>query len=215
MAAQWTDENAFQEKINAWIHGLGFLASIPAGLGLIALATRQNPEVVFACGLYSLTFATMFLFSTLSHAVRNPGWRHRFRALDQGAIYLLISGSFTPFIWGYMEGWQRWALLAGVWLGAFAGFASKVFVRHRIDNMTSLYYVLLGWIPAMILLNRVPLGCFAIMALGGVIYTAGTRFLQNDHIRWYFHPIWHVAVIVAGACHFAAIVMFPVLHLES
>ncbi len=66
----------------------------------------------------------------------------------------------------------------------------------------------------MMLVTKVTLVCFSVMALGGVLYTVGTRFLQNDHRRWYFHAVWHVLVIIASACHYAAIIVFPILDLD-
>jgi hemolysin III len=136
------------------------------------------------------------------------------RALDQGFVYTLIAGTFTPFVWSYMEGWPRLALMSAIWVAAGAGFYSKVFVKHRIDNMTAISHILLGWIPSMILLGYVSMVCFAMMALGGVLYTVGTLFLQNDHRSWYYHAVWHTMVIVASACHYVAIVMFTILQLD-
>lgn len=130
-------------------------------------------------------------------------------------VYMLIAGTFTPFIWAYMAGWQRLALLLLVWGAAALGGYSKVIAGHRLNNMTSLTYVLLGWIPAMFLMSYVTLICFSSMALGGVVYTLGTRFLQNDHRRWYFHAVWHLMVILASACHYSAIIMFPILNLDQ
>lgn len=215
MAIRWCEENASQEAVNAWTHGLGCLASVPAGLGLSLLALEHRQQLFYACAAYSFSLTAMYLFSTLSHAVRAPIWRHRIRAWDQGMIYMLIAGTFTPFICGSMVGWQRDALLTFVWLSAVAGFYSKVFVSHRIDNMTSASYMLLGWIPSMVLLGYVSLACFGFMALGGVLYTAGVYFLQNDHRRWYFHGIWHTLVILASACHYIGITLFPILQLDA
>lgn len=214
MAIRWSAENAAQESINAWTHGLGFLASLPAGVAITMLAAKYHAGMFYACLVYSFSLAAMYLFSTLSHAVRDPRWRHRARAWDQGTVYVLIAGTFTPFIWAYMEGWSRLLLLTLVWAMAGLGCYSKIIAGHRLNNMTSITYVLLGWIPAMFLLNYVTLICFGSMALGGVLYTLGTRFLQNDHRRWYFHAIWHLLVILASACHYSAIIMFPILNLD-
>ena len=215
MAISWTAENAAQESINAWTHGLGFLASLPAGVAIGMIAAKYHADMFTACVVYSISLSTMYLFSTLSHAVRTPQWRHRARAWDQGAVYLLIAGTFTPFIWAYMEGWSRTALLAMVWGTALLGSYSKIIAGHRLNNMTSITYVLLGWIPALLLISHVTLVCFGAMAFGGVLYTAGTRFLQNDHRRWYFHAIWHLLVILASACHYMAIIMFPILNWDQ
>lgn len=214
MAIQWTDENASQEAINAWTHGLGFVLSLPAGLALCRLALEHRHQLVYACLTYSLSLAAMYLFSALSHAFRDPALRHRFRAFDQAFIYVLIAGTFTPFVCAYMSGWPQVALLASIWTAAAAGFYSKLFAGHRINNVTVLSYVLLGWLPSMVLLGYVSLECFAVMAIGGVLYTLGTLFLNNDHRSWYFHPVWHLMVILASACHYAAIAVFTVLQID-
>jgi hemolysin III len=215
MAISWTEDNASQESLNAWIHAAACMASVPAGIALYWLVALRHQPLVVACVIYSLSFASMYLFSMLSHVVREPKWRARVRACDQGFIYAFIAGTFTPFICAFTTDRIRLALLAFVWIAAALGFYSKVFAKHRINNMASLSYVLLGWIPGMVLFGYVSYMCFAVMALGGVIYTVGTLFLQNDHRSWYFHAVWHVLVILASACHYAAIVMFCVLHLDS
>jgi hemolysin III len=74
--------------------------------------------------------------------------------------------------------------------------------------MASLSYLLLGWIPAMVLMGFVPIYCFSWMLLGGVLYSVGVWFLQNDHRSLFHHAIWHIAVIVASGCHYVAIWVF-------
>jgi hemolysin III len=147
----------------------------------------------------------MYLFSTLSHAIRSPEWRHLYRRLDQGFVYILIAGTFTPFICAFVRGGWMWGMLAFVWLSAGLGFYSKVLSRHRIDNMASLTYLLLGWVPSIMLLSCVPWACFGWMALGGVLYSVGVWFLQNDHRGFFHHALWHVIVIAASACHYLTI----------
>lgn len=212
MAIEWTEENASEELINTWTHGTGLVLSLPAGFLLIRLALENRPELVWPCIVYSISMTTLYLFSTLSHAVRDPSWRHRIRTLDQGFVYGLIAGTFTPFVCSYLDGWSRIALLLFVWIAAGAGFYSKVFSNHRINNMASLSYILLGWVPAMILFGCVSWECFGTMMLGGVLYTVGVAFLQNDHRSSYYHAIWHTLVIIASLCHYLGIVAFAVLQ---
>jgi hemolysin III len=215
MAIHWTEENASQESLNAWIHGIAFLLSLPGAIVLVYLARQFRPEMMGACAVYGMSLGALYLGSTLSHAVRAPALRHRCRTWDQGLIYFLIAGTVTPLAWGFMDSWGRIGLVLMVWMLAAAGFYSKVFGTHRIDNMTTVTYVLLGWIPSMILLAYVPLGCFAMMAIGGVLYTVGTLFLQNDHRHWSFHPIWHSMVVLASMFFYAAMVMYPILRLDE
>lgn len=215
MAIHWSEENAWQEKINAITHGLGFVLTIPAGIVIIYQAIQSRPEMVSACIVYSLSLSAMYLFSTLSHAVKNPRLRHECRALDQGTIYLLISGTFTPFVCGYMTGLPRTLLLFAIWIAAIAGFFSKAVSRHRINNMTPITYILLGWLPAMVLLGYVSTSSFVAMAIGGVLYSAGTILLHNDHRHHYLHAAWHMMVILASATHYLGILFFAILRFDG
>jgi hemolysin III len=210
MAITWTEENASEEAVNAWTHGMGALASVPAGIALCWLAYVHRMEQFLPCLVYSISLFSMYLFSSLSHAVKTPQARLRVRQMDQGVIYTLISGTFTPFVCEFLSGWVRTGLMTAIWMAAFAGFYSKVFAKHRINNMTSITYVLLGWLPSMVLFPYVPGGCFLMMAIGGVLYTVGTLFLQNDHRAWFFHAIWHSLVILASGVHYAAIMLYCV-----
>lgn len=214
MARVWTEDNASLETFNAWIHGIGFALSIPAGLALAQLAFHYHPSMVAACVVYGLSLSAMYLFSTLSHAVRDPKGRHRMRSLDQGVIYTLIAGTVTPFIWSSMQGWPRIVMITLVWLAAAAGFYSKVLAKHRVDNMTTVSYIIMGWLPAAALFWSTSTICFLTMLLGGLIYTLGVLFLQNDHRAWYFHPVWHFMVILASASHYIGIVLFAILRLD-
>jgi hemolysin III len=152
--------------------------------------------------------------STLSHAAMTPRWKSRFRALDQGFIYLLIVATYTPFSLAYLRGnaWG-WVLLAAMWTVALFGFVSKVFFAHRVEAVSIASYVLLGWMPmlaAPTLLHLVPMGAFWWMLLGGVCYTVGTIFLMNDDRVRHLHAVWHLCVIAGSACHFAGILIFVV-----
>jgi hemolysin III len=211
VAKEWTEDNAFTETWNALTHAGGFLLSLPAVIAMLWLADHRNPELTWVCLAYGASLSAVYLFSTLSHAVRNPRVRHRMRSLDQGVIFLLIAGTYAPFIYAFTEGIPRVAIMIAVWVLAGLGFYSKVIARHRVDAMVPTFYLLLGWGPAMILFPYVSWGCLAMMAIGGLLYSVGTIFLHNDHRSWYYHPIWHLLVILASACHYLAILFFVVL----
>ncbi len=104
MAERWSAEIAGLEAINAWTHGLGFLVSLPACLAITLIAVQEDKSMITPCLVYGISLSAMYFFSTLSHALREPKWRSRARAWDQGAVYLLIAGTYTPFIWAYVSG---------------------------------------------------------------------------------------------------------------
>ncbi len=197
-----------QEVANSITHGLGFLLSIVATLFVAFTFTWVDVGMATACGIYGLSLIIVYAVSTLSHAIQHESAKHHLRAWDQGVIYGLIAGTYTPFIWASLDGSSRVLMLTGVWALATLGFCSKVLGYHRINSFSSLSYVLLGWIPGMILVWIVPFEHAMGMVVGGIAYTLGIVFLINDHRQWYFHALWHVAVMSGSACHFYAILCF-------
>jgi hemolysin III len=149
--------------------------------------------------------------STLSHTARSPRWKSLFRRLDQGFIYLLIVATFTPFSLAYLRSGVGWALLAAMWAVALVGFAAKVFFAHRVEAVSVVSYVVLGWMPVLAapaMIHVIPLGAFLWCLGGGLCYTLGTLFLINDERVRHFHAVWHVCVIAGSVCHFLGILMF-------
>ena len=191
------------ELANSITHGAGVLASLVAG-GMLLQAAWGTPLAAW-CGVYSASLVLVYLFSTLSHAIREPAARQLWRALDQGTIYGLIAGTYTPFAAFYLPAPNVWLLLGVMWLAASVGFWSKVVAKHRVDTLATWSYISLGWIPALSFIGYVPLASFFWMALGGVAYTIGTVFLMQDHRHPYLHAVWHLFVIAASACHFYAV----------
>ena len=127
------------------------------------------------------------------------------RAWDQGTIYLLIVGTYTPFIWQGSPTGYRTLLLVLVWTAGLAGFYSKVLAKHRINGISTVSYVLLGWLPAIPLFAHTPWICFGWMIGGGLCYSAGIFFLMRSHLFTYAHATWHIMVMLGSACHCYAI----------
>ena len=148
-----------------------------------------------------------------SHLYLPDHLNRRFRALDQGFIYLLIVGSLAPYVLTYLR--------TPVWIGfygfcvatAATGFTSKVFFAHRVDRICVPHYLIQGWgqAIAMIPLAKVlPTVAVLWILAGAGFYCLGVVFLVLDIRRLRFHAIWHLLVLVACACHYFAILKFVV-----
>lgn len=193
------------ELANTITHGLGIVLSLLAGAYLWQHKTELALGLRICCILFAATMTIVYVFSTLSHAVHAPRLRSRMRAWDQGTIYLLIAGTYSPFIWvASPPGWTA-VVMGGVWLAAAWGFYLKVVAKYRIEASSTVTYVLLGWIPAFVLFARTPTICVLLMVAGGLSYTFGIVFLIRSHRAWYMHSLWHLSVIGGSACHFIAI----------
>lgn len=202
-------EPTVEEWANATTHGIGTAIALAGLVWMITMLEGKPLGMMLSCLVYCASVILVFVFSTLSHSFSDPHLRTRMRAWDQGTIYMMISGTYTPFVWQY-GGWAQIPLMIFLWGVALFGLWQKVVVRRRVNAMVVTTYLLLGWVPTIPLLPQVPWGCLGGMALGGVIYSVGVYFLMFDHVGRFFHSVWHLAVIAAAVCHYLVIVQYVV-----
>lgn len=198
-------DRVHEEYFNAVTHGFGLLLTLIGAIAIFALGRTGDHGETIAGQVYLVTLVAVYGISTLSHWVQKPRLKLSLQTWDQGTIYLLIAGTYTPFVWKYVGIEWRWLFLSVIWAVALLGFSSKVLARYRVLKFSSNSYVLFGWLPALAMVNLVPWICVIWMALGGISYTVGTFFLWLDHRYRYFHAIWHLFVIVGSALHYYAI----------
>lgn len=201
-------QTAGEEWANGLTHGVAaFLSLLPAIWLITVCLSRGDKVLALGCGAFSVSLVTVFTMSALSHLVNPPRWRHLFRVLDQAAIYLLIAGSCTPFFLLYLSphGWG-W-MLPVVWGLALLGAGAKL-LGDRINATSIQLYVLLGWLPVIAarpFLTYMPASGLALNLASGACYMLGVLFLSRDDRHTYFHAVWHLLVIAASACTYAAI----------
>lgn len=197
-----------EELFNSISHGIG------AGLALIGLVTlvvwsasHGDTVDVFSFGVYGLSLVLLYLASTLYHSMRSPRWRLLFRKFDHAAIYVLIAGTYTPFLLVSLRGAWAWSLLGLIWGLALLGVAFKTLFIQRFERLATLGYVLMGWLGVLfarqVLAGLSPAGTIW-LAAGGVIYTVGVIFYAIRRIP-YNHAIWHLFVLGGSLCHFVAV----------
>jgi hemolysin III len=195
-----------EEWANALTHAIAAMAWMFGAVVMVRAAATQSLMTTICCLFFVLSAVSVFSASALSHHLLHcPRLLNRLRAWDQGLIYAMISGTYTPLIWQFASPSIRVPLLVGIWVAAAIGFHSKVFASHRINGIGTITYLLLGWVPALGLIGRVPGAVLFWMTVGGVIYTADVVLLMNDKRLKYLHAGWHLCVVIAASCHFWAI----------
>ncbi len=201
-----------EELANSVTHGIGLGLSLVGAAAILILAARHGDPIHFiGCAIYAFTVVAVYAASTLSHVYEDTDWRHTFRALDQAFIYLSIVGTYTPLALTYLHGGWLWALFALMWGVALLGFLSKTIWRHRVEGVSLIAYLVLGWLPGFALptaWERFPGSAFALFAWGGVSYTLGMIFLMCDRKFPFFHALWHLFVITGTVLHFLVILLY-------
>ena len=198
-----------EEIANAASHGLGALLAI-AGLAVLAVAAARRGEgawQVVPCVVYGAAMVLMFTTSTLYHSFTHPRAKRVFRVLDHEMIFLMIAGSYTPFVLITLRGALGWWLFGAVWGIAAGGMVFQGFFTGRFRWASTGLYVLMGWIIVFALKplaeNMSPAGMRWLVA-GGLCYTAGAGVYMAKKVP-YHHAVWHMMVLAGSACHYFAI----------
>lgn len=202
-------EYSLKEEIASSItHGIGAGLSV-AGLTILVVLAAIYGDVwrVVSFSIFGSTLVILYLSSTLYHSFQNPRIKRVLRVLDHAAIYLLIAGSYTPFLLVSMRGIWGWTLFGVVWGMALLGMTFKVFFIGRFEVLATAGYVLMGWLSVLAfkeMLTKVPPGGITFLIVGGVVYTAGVIFYAWEKLP-YNHAIWHLFVLGGSICHFFAV----------
>ncbi len=202
-----------EEIANSITHGIGALLSIAALVVLVVISALHGTAWhIVSCAIYGATLILSYLSSTLYHALTPPRAKHIFRILDHSAIFLLIAGSYTPFILISLRNPIGISLLSLVWLAAIVGIVFKSVSRGGDGVVSGVIYIALGWAALVIirpLIHALPAAAMVWIVAGGLAYTIGVAFFS---MRWrYAHTIWHLFVLAGSICHFAAILKYLVL----
>ncbi len=196
-----------EEWANRLSHGLGLLLG---GLGLVLLLHKgwdQGPRVLLSYGVYGASLVLLYLASTLYHSVSSVATRRWSKLFDHCAIYLLIAGTYTPFLLVALDTPLAQGLMVVIWGLALAGVVFKLIFINRFKKVSLFTYLMLGWLSLVVIyqlyLHLDGTGLL-LLGLGGLIYSLGVIFYVAKRIP-YNHAIWHLFVLGGSLCHFMAI----------
>lgn len=208
--AEYSDR---EEWIHAISHGLGFVAAL-VGLVVLLVATYDHGPTLhlMSVAIFGITLVVLYGSSTIYHGLPESDYKRIFRKLDHIAIYLLIAGTYTPFVVIKMPDAAGWTVLAVVWGLAALGITLEL-VRNSSTRRTSLgLYLLMGWLavyalqPLFAILEPMSL---ALLVLGGLTYTVGVIFYAWHKLP-YNHAVWHGFVLGGSTLHFASVIVFVI-----
>lgn len=201
-----------EEIANSISHGIGLVFGIVGLILLLAQAFDTNASVtaITSYSLYGGSMILLFLASTLYHAVPHQRAKRWLKTFDHCAIYLLIAGTYTPFLLVGLDSPLARGLMIVIWGLALVGILFKLTIAHRFEVLSLVTYLLMGWLSLVVIYQMViklAPGSVTLLALGGVIYSLGVIFYACERIP-YNHAIWHGFVLGGSFCHFLAIYLY-------
>lgn len=214
--AEWTETTTYsvgEEIANSITHGIGALLSIGGLAVLVGFASlRGNAWHITSCSIFGSTLILLYVASTLYHSIPLPNIKGILRTIDHSAIYLLIAGTYTPFMLVNLRGPWGWSLFATIWGIALAGIFLKTTSFGRRPRISLGFYLAMSWIviiaikPMLAVLDK---GGLELLLLGGLAYTGGVVFYAWKKLP-YNHAIWHLFVMAGSCFHFFAILFYVI-----
>ena len=202
-----------EELANSLTHGLGAGLSV-AGLVLLVVSSSRfgNAWHVVSTAIFGTTLVLLYTSSTLYHSFRGAQIKQVLRKLDHAAIFLLIAGTYTPFVLVTLRGPWGWSLFGVVWGLAIIGVALKFWFAGRYRLVSTLIYLGMGWLVMVAikpLMAALPSGGLTLLVAGGLCYTGGAAFYLWKRLP-YQHALWHLFVLGGSACHWTAVFLHVV-----
>jgi len=202
-----------EEIAHAITHGIGALLSIAALVVLIVFSSLNGDTLQVISGIvFGTTMLFMYLSSTIVHSLPEGKWKDIFQIFDHSSIYLFIAGSYTPFLLVPLRGDIGWTLFGIIWGIAIAGVIFKIFFVKKFLVLSTLFYILMGWLIIFVwkpLTNLMHGNGITLLVIGGIFYTVGAIFYMWRSFP-YHHAVWHLFVIAGSAFHFFAIFYYVI-----
>ncbi|WP_312649795.1 PAQR family membrane homeostasis protein TrhA [Aminipila sp.] len=208
-----------RDPLSSFTHFIGACLAVFATLFLIVkcLYVEVTSEITFASVIFGLSMIALYSTSSIYHFVKVPSdILVRIRKLDHSMIYVLIAGTYTPLVIGFMEPKRAIIFMSAIWGVALLGIIIKVCWLNAPRWLYTSLYLLMGWaiIFDFNFLKQIPIGAIVLIAFGGIMYSIGAGFYiakkPNFSSIFGFHEIFHIFVILGTVFQFSAIYVYTI-----
>lgn len=204
-----------EELWNAVTHAVMVLASMVGSIVLLCKVAHSPVHHVWGCIIFCFSALFMFLSSTLYHSLfLYPTTTRVFQVFDHIAIFVLIAGSYSPFLLFYPTP-AHLALLKVQWILCLLGIVAHILSQYAKWGSSRIYvtgelvlYLVMGWGAVFVwdsLTSQLPVSSYWTLVGGGILYTAGVPFFVMGDYRPIYHTVWHLFVAGAAICHWFSV----------
>lgn len=198
-----------EEIANSITHFLGAGLSIAAIAILVFRATKLGGvKHVIGFVVFGISLLLLYSMSAIYHMLPyNSKSRRIFKVLDHSAIYVLISGSYTPYLLTVIQGVSAWIIFGIQWGLTTLGILFKIKFAGRFKLLSTIIYLIMGWMIVVVFKNlKTNLSPLALQLLvaSGITYSVGTIFYMMKNVK-YTHAIWHLFVLGGSILNFLSV----------
>lgn len=207
-----------QNPVRGFLHGAAALGSV-FGIWLLLDRSWARPAAVAGSLVFGLALLSMYTVSSLYHSYPwSPVWKRRLRKVDHSMIYLLVAGTFTPIAIASLDGASLSVALALIWVLALVGILLKTVLPGVKTGLSITLQMIMGWMAVIWMpqiYSKLGLWAVALIAIGGLCYTAGVVIFTTQRPRLFprvfsHHEVFHLLVVAGSAFHFAAILIYAI-----
>lgn len=202
-------ESHAEEVANSVSHAIGAALSVLGLIVMLRMAAPMSSWHVVGVSVFGGSLVLLYGTSALYHHVTEHGKKRILQILDHALIFVLIAGSYTPWLLVNLRGPWGWSLLAVIWGLALGGVVLKTILLPRFDKLGTLVYVAMGWLVCIAmkpLVESVNAAGIAWLVAGGLCYTGGVYFYLRRGLR-FGHFIWHLFVMAGSLSHVIAVIV--------
>ena len=198
-----------EELLNSITHGLGiFFGTVALTILCLKASYFGTTTHLWSYIIYGVSMILLYTSSTLYHAIPCERAKRILKVCDHSSIYLLIAGTYTPFLMLNLKSELGMGLMGLIWTLAVTGIIFKFFFTGRFKLLSTLLYIGMGWIIVFAigpLSEAVSRQAIIYLFAGGLAYTLGTIFYMAKRMP-YAHAVWHLFVLTGSLFHFLAII---------
>jgi len=205
----------YGEKLNSISHLVGAALALMGFGALLSVGIQtRDPWVITSFSVFGISMVLLYTMSTLYHSFSIPRLKYLFQIFDHISIYLLIAGTYTPYMLVTQRDANGWLIMGIIWSLAVAGILSEIFLSGRAVKIGQMIiYLGMGWACTFdfaSLKAALPETGLLLLTAGGLTYSAGVVFYILDKMDklTHAHGIWHFFVLTGTICHFISIIGF-------
>ena len=200
-----------EEFANAITHGIGVVLAIVGAVLLIVFSSLSRDFYkIISFTIFGITLFLLYLGSTLYHSIPNKKVKRFLRIIDHSSIYLLIAGTYTPYVLVCLrDNKKAMAIFIMIWVMTILGIVFKFICINKFENLSTLLYIFMGWSVIFVVKDvwqRVPHMAVFWLLIGGLFYTLGCIFVLDR--MPYNHAIWHLFVMGGSISHFFSVILY-------
>ncbi len=213
ISAQSSEYSVKEEILHALTHGVGVILSI-IGLTVLVAFSSMYGDIwhIVSSSVFGAALIILYTASTLYHGATNPKVKVVLQQIDHCAIYVLIAGTYTPFLLVNLHGVVGWSLFALVWSIAAVGIFLELYRQERFEKLSLALYLGMGWLVIAAIkpmIDSVAPGGLILLLVGGLFYSLGVIFYVRRQMI-YHHAVWHMFVLAGSICHYFAVLLYVI-----